>query len=723
MVDSETAETTRLVVACALALFVPLLIPLVTRRVLTFNDLGDLHLPLRYLYRKALQAGDSPLWSPAFYSGVYLYGEGQTGMAHPFHLLLYRFLPLDVAFNIEMISSYAVAVAGMRLLLPRLGLTTEAAWFGGMLFAFSGFNLAHLIHPNAIAVVAHMPWVLLTAHVLCTSWNRRACAMAFGGIALLIASECLIGFPQCVWMTFLAVSCFSLWLAIVHLAPVRLALVALAMGCGVLVGAVQLLPSLDTLNGSVRAAPTVDFRLSFSLPILNVLQLWSPHAFTFAPYGTEDPAVRQFMGGESVYSGAFCTAALVWVAVRWRTLRHRALAVALLAFAALTLVLAFGRDGRIYVWLVSLPGLNTLRAPARHLVLFHLALSAVAAVAFDDLLVMMRRRETLGIGRLWPFAVLVVLSAVTTGGATLLARSAWASAHGVGLAGGFAPVAWSIAIVTMAVLLALIARGGYRLVPLLVVITAADLGTWGYSFTLGPHSMERLADVVAAAPVPPQARAGELFEQRATGSGPPENLGAMRDLRLISGNIGLVPAVSLGFDGVALRVAGASWRPEGDGWARIPDTMPRARLVASVQRTENPHADVRRIDIERVALTDQAIDGIGGVPGTARVTVDRPGHIVVDTSAPSRQVLVVTERFHEGWKARRDGVDVPVLRLYGDYIGSVVDAGKHQVAFTFEPQSLRDGLRYMWIGLALTAAVMAAVWIVPAWPRRTRRDD
>ena len=40
------------------------------------------------------------------FGGYYLFGEGQLGMAHPWHLLLYRFLPLTPAFNIEIVSSY-----------------------------------------------------------------------------------------------------------------------------------------------------------------------------------------------------------------------------------------------------------------------------------------------------------------------------------------------------------------------------------------------------------------------------------------------------------------------------------------------------------------------------------------------------------------------------------------------------------------------------------------
>ena len=75
---------------CSVALFIPLLFPLLTGRVFTRDDLVALHLPFRYLYREALLSGSSFLWTSAYHSGFYLHGEGEAGMAHPLHLLLYQ---------------------------------------------------------------------------------------------------------------------------------------------------------------------------------------------------------------------------------------------------------------------------------------------------------------------------------------------------------------------------------------------------------------------------------------------------------------------------------------------------------------------------------------------------------------------------------------------------------------------------------------------------------
>ncbi len=154
-----------LIAACSIALLAPLFVPLLLGRVFVYNDLSWFHLPMRYLYQQALESGDTVLWTPSIFAGFYLHGEGQIGLFHPFHQLLYRLLPLGTAFNLELIASYPMAFGGTFWFLRRLQFSHPAALFGAMLFAFSGFNLLHHHHMNMVAVVAHMPWLLAAADV------------------------------------------------------------------------------------------------------------------------------------------------------------------------------------------------------------------------------------------------------------------------------------------------------------------------------------------------------------------------------------------------------------------------------------------------------------------------------------------------------------------------------------------------------------------------------
>ena len=75
--------------------------PLFSGMIYTFDDLQDLHLPTRSFYAKALSEGSDFTWCPDLFCGFDLHAEGQVGMYHPLHLLVYRFLPLNLAFNLN----------------------------------------------------------------------------------------------------------------------------------------------------------------------------------------------------------------------------------------------------------------------------------------------------------------------------------------------------------------------------------------------------------------------------------------------------------------------------------------------------------------------------------------------------------------------------------------------------------------------------------------------
>src|SRR5439155_451425 len=196
-----------------------------------------------------------------------------------------------------------------------------------MAFTFSGFNLFNLMHVNHIAAVAHMPWLLLGTHVLLTSRDRRRCAWAFAGVALAVGSQLLVGNPQYVWLTLVVLGFMVLCLLYAGAPSSRVPLLLAAGMLGALIGAVQLLPTLDFARESTRVTWSQDQALSFSLSPLNVVQLWSPFAFQFRIHA---PASEAFIVHEFiVYNGAFCTVALFWLALRWRQRTRRCLLCAL----------------------------------------------------------------------------------------------------------------------------------------------------------------------------------------------------------------------------------------------------------------------------------------------------------------------------------------------------------------------------------------------------------
>jgi hypothetical protein len=570
-----------------------------------------------------------------------------------------------------------------------------------MVFAFSGFNLLHLSQMNAVAVAAHLPWVLAATHALLTSASRRARAAAFAAVVLLLASQLLLGYPQYVWLTLFADGLFALWIVksgplLSRAALSRLGLLVASLVLGVCAGGVQILPTLDVLKHSVRAVTTPEFRLSYSLTPLNLVQLWSP--YTFGSVGHDF----------GVYDGAFCTVALAWLVVRWRALRRDRLILALLACATLTLLLALGPYGGVYPWLSHVPGLASFRAPSRYILLLHLAFAGIAALVYEDLADVSRRGERIDVRRFWPLAVPVVLSLATSATAATLIDRPWAAAHELNLSAAARAGIGSALLITTTLLLLIAGRGVRWALPALVVLVAFDLGLWGYRYAWRIAPPQSIDEIASTVPLPDAARPGEcLLPIRGQGK---TNIPVLRGFRLSAGYLGLNPRATLDYeDPLAQRLAGVAWRFTDAGWMRVPDTMPRARLVSDVRPSDRIAEDIRHIDIARVALADRYVDGLSGVPGQLLVLTDRPGRIIVQATAPGRQLLVLTERFHEGWRATDGEREYPTRRVYGDYLGCVVEAGTQRVTFTFAPASARNGLWLTIFGLALTG--VSAWWL------------
>ncbi len=199
------------ILLAALVCFAVLAAPFFGGRVYVADDLGEFHLPLRSFYSRQLERGEPFDWMPTLYGGFYVTGEGQLGGYHPWHLLLYRYLPLGAAFDIELLASYPLLFAGTYFLLRRLVGRRDAALLGALAFTFGGFNLLHFVHPNAVAIVAHLPWLLLTIDVTLSTASAGARATALLCTGLLTASQLLLGYPQFVWFSLLAELAFVGW--------------------------------------------------------------------------------------------------------------------------------------------------------------------------------------------------------------------------------------------------------------------------------------------------------------------------------------------------------------------------------------------------------------------------------------------------------------------------------------------------------------------------------
>jgi hypothetical protein len=711
--------TTALVLVTSAALFAWMGRWLFIGRVPLTGDLLHLHYPVRDFYAAALAARHHVEWMPSLFAGFYVVGEGQLAAYHPMHWFLYAFLPLHRAFAIEVLAAYPCAFVGVWLWLRRF-CPTPAAVFGAMLFTFCGFNLAHGVHPNMVSILAHLPWLLWAMHGAFVADARRSLAGWCAAIGLLTGSQLLLGHPQAAWFSGLVEAAYLAFLWASSPSPRRAsgALTVAAGGLlGLAIGAIQVVATLYTVTRSVRSTFDASFSNEFSLPLLHLVQLVQPYALWGRVLRwNETPGAGDEM---AVYGGA-ATLALVawWIAYelgrqKTRTAPPERFGRWAVLLGLLGLWLATGAQGGLYLVQTWLPVVRQFRAPVRYVLFTQLACACVAALALAALARGAPEDETARRRAIWaPWAV-ALLSAVCTAALVFVPGTV------PGLA-TLSAAAWlgPLLFVGGAGLVTLAARSVRWAVPVLVLFAAADHALYGMGGVIAWQDFitrEAVVPLLGPANARPPVSAGRIFR-----GGFPDLL-ALGGYRLLDGYLAIPPLKQLHYDSLqSLRAAEVAYvhtdvypAAKDSGapllagkWYRVPDVPPRVRLVADAVVSQQPELDIEHIDHHRSALVARPVSIEAGPLGTARLVRDEPGDIGVHTTSGSRQLLVVSEGYDEGWVAAIDGQPVDVERVNGDFLGCVVPAGTHDVALEFRPAHLPWGRSISLAGL-VTAAVLA----------------
>jgi hypothetical protein len=169
----------------------------------------------------------------------------------------------------------------------------------------------------------------------------------------------------------------------------------------------------------------------------------------------------------------------------------------------------------------------------------------------------------------------------------------------------------------------------------------------------------------------------------------------------------------------AMPVEGGSWRcvfedaaPRGfdfisGGTRRLPpyvvyenpDAFPRAFVVPEAAPLPSPPDVLEALtqtDFRRRVLLE-GWDGTTGEPGyaaaeqRARVREYRPNRVTVEVETAAPGFLVLTDAWYPGWHCTVDGQPAPLYRANYLFRATPVPEGRHEVVFTFAPDSYRTG--------------------------------
>ncbi len=410
---------------------------------------------------------------------------------------------------------------------------------------------------------------------------------------------------------------------------------------------------------------------------------------------------------------ALVVVGLVWQRHGWRRGGWRRGWLAILGTSVICALLASGRYAFLYLGFRVLPVVGNLRAPSRFLAIVVFALAVGGALLAHRLLGRSRGAPWTGRWR--------IVAALTLAGAVLAMLSGLLALPGFTFRGvqvvmngpGHLLIG---PLLVLAVYGLLWARGRYpgaRLpVTFLLLLCLADVAAWTipYITRLPKTTLENVAAArrQMAAPKPFRLAAQGDF-----------NVPVWEGYRMATGYSALPPREPMTWFGEAAaplktahrRLASIELIREGTNWVRVPDPLPRVRLVPELRHDADPLRGIAGLDAGDVAL---ARPGVGepftgppiGPDESVSIVSDTGAGIVMTALVAHRRLLVLSDRWDPGWTAAVDGEGVPYLPLFGEAVGGVVlEPGAHTIRLAYRP----PGLAVTWPFAILGALGIAAL--------------
>jgi hypothetical protein len=673
------------------------------------TDWVRMHGPYKAYLQSSLAQGRLPLWNPHHWLGRPFLADIESAFFYPPDWL-YLVLDLRLACALTCALHCLLLLYGTVRLLRALGATRGPSLFVAFVLASSapivGCFTSGLVHYGQS--LCYVPVVLYLGLRVQAGPHRRDAAL----LALALGLQVLCGHPQAAWLTEVALAVFLLGRRLGR--PLRPALAGLAtdllvaagaLGLGLALAGVALLPFAELVSQGNRPAGSVAFASWFSEPWFGwatLLVPTRPPAFTFQANG-------QLYAGLVPLIAGFCGLSLV----RERNLR----ALGLLAvFSAL--LAAGDRTPFFRLFFHTIPGVGWLRIQSRATVLVTLAVVLAAGLFLSR-----SRSKDNGLR-----VAAITIGAGVVGVGFCLAWPGYGSAAvgmamyrglATGLAGG-ALLLWTCVGETQTVRRRILAAA-------FVVLTAADLGV-AMRDLKGENraaSLQGFVDKLHA----------RLAEQGllAPGTPPPrvflpapcENAGMTAGWSSVQGYSALAlgrvwrhmyevlgfvtPLEENTFPSPRLASFGPfPYRsmslvigvdPHTQRIVYNPRPDPRAYLATSVRYVHDDGEATSLMrqghDFHATALMEQPVDlPATPAPQAGRATIARfePERIAVEAESPTPALLVLAEPWFPGWSARVNGTPAPCLPANAWMRAVPVPAGKSEVVLTFESRYLAGGV-------------------------------
>ncbi len=258
------------------------------------SDLILQNYPWKRFLTTALARRELPLWDPYIFAGHPFLANGQHAGLYPLTWIFFV-LPLPRAFGVFIALQLGLAGLSMYIFARVIGANRLGAFLAGMTFQFSGFLVVSVVHPMIVAAASWLPLLLALVDLTVrrARFLRQERAMLpwalLGAIAL--GLHILAGHAEATYFTLLVMGLFSAW-RFAHTAITRpratwraevlspaLGLLLMA-GLGLALGAIQLIPLYEVVQGSFRqGAVTLSDILDWAYPKRRIITFLVPNFF------------------------------------------------------------------------------------------------------------------------------------------------------------------------------------------------------------------------------------------------------------------------------------------------------------------------------------------------------------------------------------------------------------------------------------------------------------
>jgi uncharacterized membrane protein (UPF0136 family) len=358
------------------------------------TDVVSFSFPMRLLGIEFIKNFQPPLWNPYILSGTPLLANFQSAPLTFTNIFYFIFSDLD-SWGLQVAVQHLFVIYFTYILLRNWNRSKLSALVGGVIFAFSGFNMIWSQWNSHTLAASFIPLLVLSVDRFLTTSKKKYLIL----MALALTFQIFSGYPQITLYTILALG--ILWLVRIRkisggLKKTFFLIVFGIVGLGMAM--VQIIPAAELLSLSQRAIELNPYNWAF-LPYSKIITFIAPDYFgnhsTGNYWGPQDYTSNVgFVGVIALcLAGIGIAKTRKYIPVKYATI-----------LVIVTLIFSFSTPISVMVWNSNLLGLKAAAAH-RALVLWNFGIGVLAAYGFDLLVGQkIKLKHTLGI-----FFVFIVL--------------------------------------------------------------------------------------------------------------------------------------------------------------------------------------------------------------------------------------------------------------------------------------------------------------------------